>query len=325
LVRCQGLLRERVGLWPLYACLGGAVRSGPIGWVLAAIQTVEVNLRRIGRVKHRDWAFLWLVAILVLASPKPFAQAQDLGWVTETQSASGWIITLGGYEDLEPKFEGARHHTIWFHPIIDYREVGSREWLSLPNDGFDFPVIVTDNFRAGPVVNGRWERDVSSLMRGFRHIGSINLSAEAGAFVEWWPVECLRTRVEVRDAVFGARGIVADLSTDGVWRPRERWTLTAGPRLSLADGAFMRSYYSVDDAQSIMSGLPTYSAPAGVRSFGAGSMAKYKWSDSVSTMAFLEYQRLGNTAAESPLIDERGSPNQLTVGVGLSYSFVVGN
>ena len=92
----------------------------------------------------------------------------------------------------------------------------------------------------------------------------------------------------------------------------------------------MRSYYSIDDLsiddlQSVTSGLPTYSAPAGVRSFGAGSMAKYKWSESVSTMAFLKYRRLGNAATESPLIDDRGSPNQLTVGVGLSYSFVVGN
>jgi outer membrane scaffolding protein for murein synthesis (MipA/OmpV family) len=87
----------------------------------------------------------------------------------------------------------------------------------------------------------------------------------------------------------------------------------------------MRSYYSVDANQSLTSGLPTYSAPAGVRPFGVGSMAKYKLSESVATMLFFEYQRLGNIAAESPLIDERGSPNQLTVGVGLSYSFVVGS
>src|SRR5262245_29668084 len=70
--------------------------------------------------------------------------------------------------------------------------VGSREWLSLPNDGFDFPLIITDSFRAGPVVNGRWERDVSSLERGFRHVGAINLSAEAGVFAEWWPAGFLR-------------------------------------------------------------------------------------------------------------------------------------
>jgi len=274
---------------------------------------------------RRDWVLLWLVAIVMLASAAPVARAQQSPWVTETQSGAGWIITLGGYDDLEPKFEGARHHTFWFHPIIDYRTVGSREWLSLPNDGFDFPLIVTDSFRAGPVVNGRWERDVSSLERGFRHVGAINLSAEAGVFAEWWPAGFMRTRVEARDAVFGAHGVVADLSADAVWRPEDRWTLTAGPRLSVADRAFMRTYYSIDEEQSITSGLPTYSAPPGVRSYGAGSMVKYKWSDALATMMFVEYQRLGNTAAESPLIDERGSPNQLTAGVGMSVSFVVEN
>jgi outer membrane protein len=278
-----------------------------------------------GRGIRRARGVLWLFALLALASLAPVARAQQSPWVTEAESAAGWIVTLGGYGDLEPKFEGARHYTFWFHPIIDYRTVGSREWLSLPNDGFDFPLIATDSFRAGPVVNGRWERDVSSLMRGFRHVGSINLSAEAGVFAEWWPSEFLRTRVEARDAVFGAHGLVADLSVDTVWWPEERWTVTAGPRLSVADRAFMRGYYSIDEEQSITSGLPTYSAPAGMRSYGAGSMLKYKWSDGLATMMFVEYQRLGNSAAESPLIDDRGSPNQLTAGVGMSFSFVVGN
>jgi len=280
---------------------------------------------------HSLWAGLhrrvqlWLIPIFFMLAPiVQHAHAQELSDQSSAARQSGWVVTLGGYGDLEPKFEGARHQGLWFHPIIDYRDVGSREWLSLPNDGFDFPLIVTEGFRAGPVVNGRWERDVSSLVRGFRRVRSIDLSAEAGVFAEWWPVEYLRTRVEVRDAVFGARGIVADLSTDGVWRPGDRWTLSAGPRLSLADAAFMQSYYSVDTAQSIRSGLPVYSAPAGIRSFGAGSLAKYKWSESISTMAFVEYQRLWTAAAESPLIDDRGSPNQLTVGVGMSFTFVVG-
>jgi MipA family protein len=286
---------------------------------------MHADRSRNGRSIRRDEAVLWLVAIVMLACAAPVARAQQSPWVTDTQSDAGWIITLGGYGDLEPKFEGARHHTFWFHPIIDYRTVGSREWLSLPNDGFDFPLIVTDSFRAGPVGNGRWERDVSSLERGFRHVGAINLSAEAGVFAEWWPVGFMRTRVEARDAVFGAHGLVADLSADAVWRPEDRWTLTAGPRFSVADRAFMRSYYSIDEEQSMTSGLPTYSAPPGVRSYGAGSMVKYKWSDGLATMMFVEYQRLGNTAAESPLIDERGSPNQLTAGVGMSVSFVVEN
>jgi outer membrane protein len=265
----------------------------------------------------------WVTVAIVLALSMSASRAQEAHETATPPQSSGWIVTLGGFGDLEPKFEGARHHAIWYHPIIDYRAAGSREWLSLPFDGFDFPLIETRSFRADPVVTGRWERDVS-LERGFRHVGSINLSAETGVFVEWWPIEQLRTRAEVRDAVLGARCIVADLSTDWVWRPNKQWTVTAGPRLSIADSAFMRSYYSVDDEQSVTSGLPTYSAPPGVRSYGAGSMVKYKWSDSFATMAFVECQRLANSAAESPLIDDRGSPNQLTVGGGMSYSFVVG-
>jgi outer membrane scaffolding protein for murein synthesis (MipA/OmpV family) len=252
------------------------------------------------------------------------AHSQGLPEPVAAPNESGWIVTVGAFGDLEPRFEGARRHSLGYHPIIDYRAIGAREWLSLPNDGFDFALIETANFRAGPVVNGRWERDVNSLVRGFRHVADINLSAEAGVFAEWWPADYLRNRVEVRDAVIGARGIVADLSADWVWQPDRQWTWTAGPRLSIADSAFMRSYYSVDDQQSITSGLPPYSAPPGVRSVGAGSMLKYKWSESVSSMAFVEYQRLAPSAAESPLIDDRGSPNQLTVGMGLSYSFRVG-
>lgn len=251
------------------------------------------------------------------------AHAEE-GGATGAAKQTGWIVTVGAFGDLEPRFEGSRRLGPGYHPIIDYRAAGSREWLNLPNDGFDFALIETDSFRAGPVVNGRWERDVNSLVRGFRRVGDINLSAEAGVFAEWWPADYLRTRVEMRDAVVGAKGVVADLSTDWVWRPDWRWTLSAGPRLSIADSAFMRGYYSVDNQQAMASGLPPYSAPAGVRSVGAGSMLKYKWSESIATMGFVEYQRLAPSAAHSPLIDDRGSPDQLTVGVGLSYSFTVG-
>jgi hypothetical protein len=36
---------------------------------------------------------------------------------------------------------------------------------------------------------------------------------------------------------------------------------------------------------------------------------------------FIEYERLTGSAADSPLVTQRGSPNQLTYGVGATYSF----
>jgi outer membrane protein len=36
---------------------------------------------------------------------------------------------------------------------------------------------------------------------------------------------------------------------------------------------------------------------------------------------FGEYERLTGSAADSPLVTVRGSPDQLTFGVGATYSF----
>jgi outer membrane protein len=271
-------------------------------------------------------ASAWLpprgLTVLALATSlaAQVVRAEDAG---VPKSDNQWIVTVGGWGDLEPKFEGARRHEFGWRGLIDYRSSGSREWLNLPNDGFDFAFFETNDFRIGPVGNWRWARDVDSIPRGFRHFGSIDLSVEAGVFAEYWPSNYLRTRIEVREAFIGADGLIADLSADWVWRPTWRWTLTVGPRLSLADAAFMHSYYSVNAQQALARGLPAYSADPGARSAGAGITVKYKITEQLATMGFVEAQRLIGSAAESPLIDGRGTPNQISVGLGLSYSFAV--
>lgn len=265
-----------------------------------------------------------LIATLCAAVCVPVACAHAVEDPPQPTDKPSYIITVGGFGALEPRFEGARHSRWGYQPLFDIRKEGDREWLNLPRDGFDFALYETDSFRAGLVANGRWERDVNSLRRGFRRVSSVDLSIEAGVFAELWPSDYLRTRLEVREAVLGASGIVADASADLVLRPIPQLTWTAGPRLSLADSGFMNSYYAVSPQQAVTSGLPAYALGAGVRSFGAGTMLKHKLTDSVSTMAFWEYQRIADPAYSSPLISKRGTPNQSTFGLGLSYSFTVG-
>ena len=118
--------------------------------------------------------------------------------------------------------------------------------------------------------------------------------------------------------------MVADFSADAVWRPLPALTLTAGPRVSLADSDFMHAYYTVDAALAAARGWPAFDAKAGLRSFGAGSMIKYAWSNQWTTTAFVEYQRLAGSAGDSPLIDLRGTENQVSVGLGASYTFSLG-
>ena len=235
-----------------------------------------------------------------------------------------WLVTLGLYGVVGPRFEGSKHHDITPWPIISWRQEGSKEWIELPKDGLDLPLIETNNLRAGLVGYWRWQRDTATIpQRGFTRIGHsrIDLSLEAGLFAEYWPADWLRTRIETREAFLGARGLIANISSDLVWRPHSAWTFAAGPRLSLADREFMEDYYGVDGSQSSASGLPVYRATAGIRSFGTGAFAQYKMTPSWTTRSFIEYEHLAGAAGDSPVITARGSREQIMIGVGLSYTF----
>jgi outer membrane protein len=58
-----------------------------------------------------------------------------------------------------------------------------------------------------------------------------------------------------------------------------------------------------------------------VRSVGAGTQARYFWTPQFATHAFIEYERLTGDAASSPLVEQRGTANQVTIGLGATYSF----
>lgn len=259
-----------------------------------------------------------LVAACALATFSA-ARAEDTPLLA---SGPGYIVTVGGYGLSTPKFEGAKNNEFTARPIFGIRAPGSREWLDLPNDGLEYEFIETDNFRAGAVGNFRFARQTDSLTRGFSRNRKIDVSVEAGGFAEYWPALWLRTRAEVRNAFIGAEGIVADLSADLVTHPgSERFTFTAGPRLSLADTSFMNAYYGITPQQSANTGLAPYHANAGVRSYGAGTSLRYKWSDAWTTLGYVEYTHLSNAASDSPLIDSRGTGDMFTVGIGAKYSF----
>jgi long-subunit fatty acid transport protein len=69
--------------------------------------------------------------------------------------------------------------------------------------------------------------------------------------------------------------------------------------------------------------LPAYRAGGGLYSYGAGSMAQYAFDPQWTAHAIFEYERLTGSAADSPLVTQRGSPDQFTYGLGVTYSFAM--
>ncbi|HML27293.1 MAG TPA: MipA/OmpV family protein [Hyphomicrobium sp.] len=280
------------------------------------------------RVRRRTVATAGLLALLVACGSAGAALADgpfdnSIANPAIASASSDWVVTLGAWGNISPEYSGSSHYDLGGSPIVDFHRVGEKEWLSLPNDGIDYGLFSTNNFRAGPVGQIRWDFG-NTRDRGLKEIGNtgVDLSLEIGAFVEYWPADWLRTRLEARNAVYGAKGWVFDLSSDVVWHPATQWTVAAGPRLSIADSDYMNAYYGLNAAQAASIHLTKYEASAGVRSAGVGLYAEYKLNEHLSTMAAFEYERLIGSAGDSPLVSEDGSPDQFTAWFGAKYSFI---
>jgi outer membrane protein len=181
---------------------------------------------------------------------------------------------------------------------------------------FSIPAV-----KLGPSVKLQFPRKESSHT-DLRGLGDVGWTLEAGAFAEYWPVRWLRGRVELRQGIGGHTGLVSDLAADLVMPVTPQLTLSGGPRLMLASAAATSPYFGITPAQSAASGLPVYTAGGGgLHAFGAGSQARYEWSPQWATHMFIEYQRLAGDAANSPLVVQRGSRDQIQVGIGATYSF----
>jgi opacity protein-like surface antigen len=59
----------------------------------------------------------------------------------------------------------------------------------------------------------------------------------------------------------------------------------------------------------------------GFFSYGAGGQVEYFLNRQWSVHAITEYERITGSSANSPLVTVRGSPNQLTFGLGATYTF----
>lgn len=234
-----------------------------------------------------------------------------------------WLVTLGGYTLIAPRFEGAARYAPDWRPIFSFRRADGKDWLDLPYDGVGFELYETETFRFGPVVDWRLQRHVSNdICPGCRAFGSADVSLEGGVFAEYWPIDWLRTRLEVRHALVGGAGFVADLSSDAVWRATPTLLFAAGPRISVADRSFMRVYYDLDPAVAAAANAEETNTGAGLRAAGLNGFARWTISPQWAASAYTEFEHLIHAPISRPHIGSGGtSQESVTVGVGLSYTF----
>jgi len=264
-------------------------------------------------------AGMMVAAVLAVASP---ARA-DSRWFSPEWFAGPWTVTLGAEGRVLPTYEGSSNYRFLPVPLFDIRRAGTPRHFQSPRDGASIGIVEFDNFRLGPTLKVRLPRREGDDAK-LRGLGDVNFAVELGGFAEYWFTPWLRARGELRQGVSGHHGLTGDLAADVVMPVTPQLTLSGGPRLSFDSGKTMQTYFGVDPAQSVLSGLPVYNPSGGVRSYGAGVMARYEITPQWATHLVVEYERLIGPAADSPLVALRGSRDQVTTGLGVTYSFDVG-
>ena len=107
-----------------------------------------------------------------------------------------------------------------------------------------------------------------------------------------------------------------------LWVPLSpRLFVGVGGGITWSSEAFVQQRFGVSPEASAASGLPVYSAGAGMRQYYLWPAVIYRVSKQWYAGAGAFYQRITGEAADSPIITQRGDPSQLSAGIGVGYSW----
>jgi len=278
---------------------------------------VNLSYTRIPRA-FGAYAILLLIAS-ILAPTVGWAQQsledQALEQQGLTPSPAGWGASIGAGLATVPKYPGASKQRARLVPLfaINY---GGRVFVG--PFGIGVAALRWNGFRAGPVLGferGRSEADDPRLAG----LGDISTSITAGVFAGYamGPLEISATvRQAISHSTNGLSGLL-QLNLRHVF-PATRTLIAIGPDLEFGNSDFQRTWFGISPTQSAASGLPVYTAQAGINRVGFHASLTYRASAHILLRSFARVSDLTQDAARSPVVERRA---QVVIGAGLAYRF----
>ncbi len=275
-----------------------------------------------------------LAAALTLLAPAAHAQSAPPQSVAARPAGPPapptWVLTVGVAPIVAPAWQGSRDTAFSIFP--DIRLAYKDAVFASVQEGLGWNAINRDGWKIGPIARLRFGRRESTggspfLVAGgsdaLRGFGNVGLAGEFGGFVQYSPDRRLALRTEVRQGTGGHEGLVAEPSLRFTDRAGAfRYSLTA--RSTFASAKYTQVYFGVTPDQAARAGLTAYQTSGGLVSAGLGGtltrpLGSRGQHGALTLLA--GYDRLGNAAANSTLIRERGRRDQLSIGLAYGYRF----
>ncbi|KZD09513.1 MipA/OmpV family protein [Oceanibaculum pacificum] len=262
-----------------------------------------------------------LLAAVALSALSSVAFAQQPG--QQPPGKSNWDIRLGGGGLVQPDYEGSDDYEIELIPLlmVNYRDL---VFLRGPTLGANVFTLQGpgpgDVLQIGPLAHYRSGRDQDDN-DDLRGMGDIDGAIELGGFITYSTGPWSAGLTVLSDVSDSHDGLMAELSAGH--------RLSLGPKLMLrseisatwADDDYTQAFYGVTASQAMRSGMPQYQAESGFKDAGITLDLDYRVTENWSVTGRLGYKRILGDAADSPLVQDRGSENQFSTGLFVSYRF----
>ncbi|MDQ3482096.1 MAG: MipA/OmpV family protein [Pseudomonadota bacterium] len=234
------------------------------------------------------------------------------------QDSNDYRVRVGLGVQIAPEYLGSDDHE--FGPAFDFSLArgGDPFDFEAPDDSFGISLLDFGGFEAGPALNferARKDKDVGAP------VGKVPATVEAGAFVQYAIGSNFRLRSELRKGIGGHNGLVGNVGADLFWRDGDKFLVSAGPRLLFSNSRYQREYFGVTPEAALATGLPVYRPGGGIHAIGLAASTYAQISGPFGMFGFASYDRLVGDAADSPIVRTFGSRDQLSAGVGLTYTF----
>ena len=280
---------------------------------------------------------IWCASV-VLCAPA-FAQDRE---APETERpirsvfAGDWV-TVGFGAGISPSYDGSDQYDLFPAPLvqgsvegIDFGARGPGLYVDLIADGNSGKDV---KFLAGPLVRFRMDRNNDIKDSVVRLLGKEDVAIEVGATAGvsfskiLHPFDSVSLSTDIQWDVAGAhKGRIISPSVSYATPLSMAIFTSFSLSATHVDGNYADTYFSIDQAGSIASGLPVFDAKGGWKSYGASLLGAVDLSGDArdggwAIYAFVNYARLTNDAARSPVTSLRGDANQWFMAGGVSYTF----
>ncbi len=225
-----------------------------------------------------------------------------------------WSVLVGASTVFQPSYDGSRHYGFLSGPTLDIR-YQDLAFLSL-GEGLGVNLLREQNYRGGIALTYDLGREVSRRSER-RGLDNIDPAPEAKIFFEyvWFPVTL---RANVRQAIGGYGGLVADLNAYVPVTGSQQFVLFVGPSVTFANSKYMQSFFGISPEQAARTGQPEFEASAGFKSISLGSSATWFVTDHWLVNGQAAVAQLLGDAADSPTT-ERITQWSLSFTVGYQF------